>query len=121
MNFVNASKDPEMFQNVPQDDKTMATVMWFLNFFTSFIGPLIIWLIKKDESPYINQQGKNYLNYAISYAIYSVASYILTLILIGFIPLFLLSIASIVYTILAIIAVNKGEDYVVPLSIQFIK
>lgn len=37
----------------------MAIIMWILSFFTSFIGPLLIWLMKKDESAYLNQQGKN--------------------------------------------------------------
>ncbi|ANZ34511.1 DUF4870 domain-containing protein [Staphylococcus carnosus] len=121
MNFQNGSENPQRFQEVPKDDRTMAMVMWILSLFTSFIGPLIIWLMKKDESPFINQQGKNYLNYAISYAIYGVVSYILTLIIIGIIPLIAISIASIVYTIMAIIAVNKGEDYVVPFSLPIIK
>lgn len=121
MDFQNGSENPQRFQNVPKDDRTMAMILWVLSFFTSFIGPLIIWLMKKDESPFINQQGKNYFNYAISYSIYGVVSYILTLIIIGIIPLIAVCIASLVYTIMAIIAVNKGEDYVVPLSIPIIK
>lgn len=121
MNLKNQSKNPNQFLPVKQDEKTMAMLMWILNIFTGFIGPLVIWLIKKDESEYLNQQGKNYLNYAISYTIYIIGSLILTIVLIGYIPLFVLSIASFVYTIIGIISVNKGEDFVVPLTFEIIK
>ncbi|MCD9067465.1 DUF4870 domain-containing protein [Staphylococcus pasteuri] len=121
MNLQNQSKNPNQFLPIKQEEKTMAMLIWILNIFTGFIGPLIIWLIKKDESEYINQQGKNYLNYVISYGIYVIASFILTIVLIGYIPLFILSIAGFVYSIIGIISVNKGEDFVVPLTIELIK
>lgn len=121
MNLQNQSKNPHAFPNVSQNDKTIAMLIWILTIFTGFIGPLIIWLIKKDESEFINQQGKNYLNYAISYSVYLIISYILTLVLIGFIPLVVLSIAGFVYTIIGIVTVNKGEDFVVPLTFELIK
>ena len=44
-----------------KDDKTMAMLCHLLAIFTTFIGPLIIWLIKKDQSAYVNQQGKEAL------------------------------------------------------------
>ncbi len=85
-----------------QNDKTMAMLIWILNIFTGFIGPLIIWIMKKDESEYINRQGKNYLNFAISYTSYIIVSWILTIVLIGYIPLFILSIAGFVYALLVL-------------------
>ena len=78
-------------------------------------------IMKKDESEYLNQQGKNYLNYAISYTIYGIASLVLTVVLIGYLTLFVVGIAGFVYTILAILAMNKGEDFVVPFTIEIIK
>ncbi|WP_234420417.1 MULTISPECIES: DUF4870 domain-containing protein [Staphylococcus] len=80
----------------------MAMLIWILNIFTGFIGPLIIWIMKKDESEYINRQGKNYLNFAISYTSYIIVSWILTIVLIGYIPLFILSIAGFVYALLVL-------------------
>ncbi|MBO1198287.1 DUF4870 domain-containing protein [Staphylococcus simiae] len=121
MNFQNQSKNPNAFQYVSQNEKNMAMLIWLLSIFTSFVGPLVIWLIKKEESEFVNQQGKNFLNYAISYSIYLIASLVLTIVLIGYIPLFILSIAGFVYTIMAIVTVNKGQDFVVPLSIEIIK
>ncbi|MCE5090902.1 DUF4870 domain-containing protein [Staphylococcus devriesei] len=121
MNLQNQSKNPQAFQNVSQNEKSMAMLMWILTFFTGFVGPLIIWIIKKDESSYLNKQGKNYINYAISYGLYGVGALILTAVLIGYLLLFVLSIVCLVYTILAIVTVNKGEDYVVPFTIEIIK
>lgn len=66
MNLQNQSKNPQMFSQVSKEDKSLAMIMWVLTFFTSFVAPLIIWLVKKDESEYLNKQGKNGLNFAIS-------------------------------------------------------
>ena len=48
-------------------------------------------------------------------------SLVLTVVLIGYLTLFVVGIAGFVYTILAILAMNKDEDYVVPLTIEIIK
>lgn len=121
MNLLNQSKDPNAFSNLSQDEKTMSMLMWILNFFISFVGTLIIWLIKKDESAYINQQGKNYFNFYISYTIYGIGALILTTIFIGYLLLLVISIVCIVYSIIGIVATHKGEDFVVPFTIVIIK
>lgn len=121
MNLQNQSKHPHAFTNVSQNEKTMGMLMWLLSLVTGFIAALVIWIMKKDESEYLNQQGKNYLNYAISYTIYGIASLVLTVVLIGYLTLFIVGIAGFVYTILAILAMNKGEDFVVPFTIEIIK
>ena len=77
--------------------------------------------IKRDDSALIDQQGKNYLNYLISYLIYTIIASVLVFVLIGVVLLFILGIAMIIYSIVAIIFVLKGEDYVVPFTIEFIK
>ncbi len=121
MNFLNQSKNPHQFQNLSTQDKQLSMLLWILALFTNFVGPLILWVMKKDESEYLNQQGKNYFNYAISYCIYGVVSLVLMAILIGYITTFVLTVVCTVYTILGIITTNKGEDYVVPFTIEFIK
>lgn len=52
------------------DENIMAMLIYLLSLFTSIIGPLIIWLLKKDESKLVDRAGKNYLNYTISYIIW---------------------------------------------------
>ena len=54
------------------DENIMAMLIYLLSLFTSIIGPLIIWLLKKDESKLVDRAGKNYLNYTISYIIWSI-------------------------------------------------
>src|SRR5689334_1430002 len=48
-----------------QDDKTMAMLSHLLGIVLGFVGPLIIWLIKKDQSPFVDDQGKESLNFQI--------------------------------------------------------
>lgn len=121
MNLVNQSKNPHAFKDVSDNETTIAMVIWLLSFFTTFLGPLIIWVLKRDDSAFIDQQGKNYLNYLISYLIYTIIASVLVFVLIGVVLLFILGIAMIIYSIIAIIFVLKGEDYVVPFTIEFIK
>lgn len=62
------------------DENIMAMLIYLLSLFTSIIGPLIIWLLKKDESKLVDRAGKNYLNYTISYIIWSIVLVVITLI-----------------------------------------
>lgn len=121
MNYLNQSSNPNKFQHLSKQDTQLAMLMWVLALFTNFVGPLILWVMKKDESEYLDQQGKNYFNYAISYGIYGAVSFLLMLILIGYLTTFVLIVVCTVYTVLGIISTNKGEDYVVPFTIEFIK
>lgn len=89
--------------------------------FGNILGPLIIWLIKKDEMPVIDTQGKESLNFQISITIYALVSGLLCVILIGFLLLAILIIAQIVLTIIASLKANNGEFYHYPLTIRFIK
>ena len=75
---------------------------------------------KREDSAFIDQQGKNYLNFLISYLIYTVIAAILVFLLIGVLLLFILSIVIVVYSIIAIVFVLKGQDYVVPFTIEII-
>ena len=87
----------------------------------NIIGPLIYWLIKKDQSPYIDQMGKNVLNFNISFTIYFFVAGLLSFILIGFILLPILGILWLVFTIMAIVKANNNEMYNFPLTIQILK
>jgi len=86
-----------------------------------FIGPLIVWLIKKDESPFIDDQGKESLNFQISIFIYSMAAFILMFIVIGFILLPAVLVFDIVMIIIAAMKANEGEKYRYPLCIRLIR
>ena len=90
----------------------------------SIIGPLVIWLLKKEQFPFVDEQGKEALNFQITMFIYGVAaSFLIPLFCIGFIPLLAVGIADIVLIIIATIKANDGLHYryPYPLIIRFIK
>ena len=94
----------------------------------NILGPLVVWLVKREQSPEIDEHGKESLNFQISMSIYIVAlsavAFILMLIVIGFllIPVIvLLLIADVVFVIIASIRANEGQMYRYPMTIRFVK
>jgi uncharacterized Tic20 family protein len=85
------------------------------------IGPLIVWLIKKEEGPFVDQHGKEALNFNISMTIYSAISYLLVFVLIGFVLLAVLFVFFVIALITAAIKANDGKPYRYPFTIRFIK
>ena len=92
-----------------------------------FIGPLVIWLVKKDTMPFVNDQAKEALNFAITVSIAFLALLILTLMTLGVgalltVPLMLISgVAALVFIIIAAIKANEGVAYRYPFSLRLIK
>lgn len=89
--------------------------------FVGIIAPIIMWTSNKDNNAEVDRHGKNILNFNISYAIYTVVSMILIIVLIGF-PLLLVLLA--IFTITVIIAsvkASNGEYWEYPLTIKFFK
>ena len=105
---------------VSSEAKNMGMLCHLLGLF-GFIGPLIIWLIEKDKIEFVNEQGKSALNWQISLVIYFFASWILALIVIGFVLMPVLVILNIVFVVLASVKASNGESYIYPLSIKFLK
>lgn len=89
--------------------------------FGNIIVPAIIWSMKKEESEWIDDQGKESLNFQISVTIYLFVAGLLTLILIGLPLLILLGIADLALIIVAIIKSDKGERYRYPFTLRLIK
>ena len=89
-----------------------------------FVGPLVIWLLKKDSMPFASEQAKEALNFQISLFIYGIicAGLTFTLIfaVIGIPGLLILGILHLVFTILATIQAGEGKPYRYPLSIRLI-
>ena len=87
----------------------------------NFIGPLIFWLIKKDEMPMVDRAGKEALNFQLTMFIVLILSSVLTLVFVGVITLLAAAVMIIIFSIIAGIEANKGNDYSYPLTIRFIK
>lgn len=86
----------------------------------NIIGPLIIWLIKKDESEFVNDQGKESLNFQISFTIYCLVAALLIIVVVGIVLLIALGIAFLILVIIASIKANDGEKYRYPLTLRLI-
>jgi hypothetical protein len=89
--------------------------------FGSIIVPLVIWQIKKNEFPFVDEQGKEAVNFQISMLIYSIICIPLVFICIGVILLVAIGIIDIVFSLIAAIKANNGEHYRYPICIRFIK
>lgn len=94
---------------------------WFGNGIGWILLPLIIWLIKRDESPFVDEQGKEAINFQISFAIYAMICGILIYVLIGIPMIILLSLAQLVLVIIASIKAKDGVSYRYPATIRFLK
>lgn len=88
---------------------------------SGIIAPLIIWQIKKEEHPFIDENGKEAVNFQISIGIYTLISIPLCFICIGFLMLAAVAILDLVCLIIAAVKANNGEHYRYPLCIRFIK
>ncbi|PSN20165.1 DUF4870 domain-containing protein [filamentous cyanobacterium CCP5] len=89
--------------------------------FGNILGPLIVWLIKRNELPFVDQQGREALNFQISLTVYLIIAGILMSVLIGFVLLPIVAIAGLVFIILATIKANEGVAYKYPLTFRLIK
>lgn len=87
----------------------------------NIIGPLVVWLMKKDEYPFVDDQGKEALNFQISMMIYMAVAGVLVLLLVGFFLLAILGIMDFVLVIIAAVKANQGVRYRYPFTIRFIK
>lgn len=105
------------------DDKTMGMLAHLLGIL-GFLGPLIIWLIKKDESPFVDFHGKESLNFQITFIIAVLAASVLAAIpVVGCIACIIfpaLLIVDIVFCVMAAMAAKDGKLYRYPITIRFI-
>ncbi len=113
----------------PEDERTWAIVVHLappalvlLSVGTlGFLTPLIVWLVFRDRSPFVSDQAKESLNFQITLFIGYVIGFLTIFIGVGFLLLPAIWVISIVFGILAALAVNRFEWYRYPINIRFIK
>ena len=110
-----------------KDERTWAmlshfsALCMFIFPFGNILAPLIIWLIKKEEMSFVEDQAKEVMNFQISMTIYLLISGILCFILIGIPFVIGLGIFNVIITIIAGIKANDGESYQYPINLRLIK
>ena len=104
-----------------RDECNLAMLAHLLGIFTFFVGALILWIIKKDESSFVGENAREALNFQITVMIAFLAAKLLMWILIGFALVPLIYIANLVLCILGAVAASKGQLYRYPFAIRLVK
>lgn len=110
----------EMIPETPptSDEKTMALLSHVLAFVFPILAPLIIFLIKKDESKFVAEHAKESLNFQITLIIVVFALFIS---IIGIFLLWIVAIVPVVLIILATVKASEGKMYKYPFCLRLIK
>ncbi|CAD2072784.1 hypothetical protein GCM10007358_08110 [Phocicoccus schoeneichii] len=102
-------------------DNQIVMISYLSTLVTTFIIPVILWVMKKDEDRETGEALADVLNFSISYTIYLFVSGILTVVLIGFITTPIIGLLMIIFSIIGAVKSYNGERYVAPLTIKFLK
>jgi len=104
-----------------RDDTNIAILMYILSIPTIFIAPLIIWILKKEQSPFLDDQGKEVLNWCITYFIAGIVCVPLMFVGIGAFLAGILSVLHVVFGILGALKAKDGLAYRYPFALRLLK
>jgi hypothetical protein len=88
--------------------------------FGNILGPLVVWLVKKQESPYVDHHGREALNFQISATIYALICFALVFVVIGLLLLPALAIFWLVVMVIAAIRASEGVIYRYPMTLRML-
>ena len=86
-----------------------------------FVVPLVIWLMKRTESKYLDDQGKEVLNFLISFTLYFLLCLPLMIVLVGFALMAVIGLGAIALTVVAAVKTSEGSDYRYPFIFRLLK
>lgn len=129
MNDTNPAAENPIPAPIPTQDERTWGMIAHLAAFAAFVipvignmlGPLIVWLARRDQSPFVASQAKEALNFNISVALAALLCSILVFVLIGILLFVALFFAWLALTIVAAIRASEGIDYRYPVSLRLIK
>ena len=102
------------------DERNFAVLAHVLGILTSFLGALIVWLIKKDDSPFVDDQGKEAINFQITVFLAQAVAGMLTVIGVGCVLLPIIMVGNFILCILAAVAAGQGRWYRYPMTVRLI-
>ena len=114
--FLGTEQQPEYVPT--QDERTLAILSHILTLVAPLLAPLIIYLIKKDESKFVAWHAKESLNFQITVIIICIVLFIS---IIGILLLWIVGIMSLILVIIATIRASENKLYRYPFSIRLIK
>ncbi|HNY27398.1 MAG TPA: DUF4870 domain-containing protein [Candidatus Sumerlaeota bacterium] len=86
----------------------------------NIVGPLVVWLLKKDTMPFVEEQGREALNFQITLSIAWAIGFVLTFVFIGIFVLMALYVVNLVFAIIAAIKANDGISYRYPFALRIL-
>ncbi|MEM1115538.1 MAG: DUF4870 domain-containing protein [Bacteroidota bacterium] len=116
----------DTFGEPDQDERTwgliahLSALSGFVIPFGNILGPLVVWLTKRDQSAFVADQAKEALNFQITLSIAVVLGVVLIFVLIGIPILMILGLAALVMPIIAGIRANEGRRYRYPLTLRLV-
>ena len=99
----------------------LSALVGFVFPFGNIIGPMMFWIIRKDQMPLVDVNGKEAINFQISMTIYVIIAAFLVLVLIGIPLLIILALSDLILIIIASVKTSEGTPYRYPLTIRLIK
>lgn len=106
---------------ISKDARMFGMLCHLLGIFTWLVGPLIVWLIKREDDKFIDEQGKEAVNFQITLLIAYAVAGVTAAFCVGFFIGAAAWICSLIFCIMGAVKANKGEAYRYPVSIRFIK
>jgi len=85
------------------------------------LGPLVVWLVKREDHAFIDEQGKEALNFELTMLIAMLVSTLLVILIVGFVLVFVTYALAVIFPIVAAIRANEGQPYRYPLAIRLIR
>ncbi len=105
---------------IASEMRTLGMLCHLLGIFTSFVGPLILWVIKKDESEFVEDQGREALNFQLTMLIGWAISFVSSFFCIGFLLAPAIWLVTIIFGIIACVEANKGVRYRYPICLRMV-
>jgi hypothetical protein len=88
--------------------------------FGHLIGPFVLWLLKRNDAAFLDQQGKEAINFQLSVTLYGAVATLLTFVLIGFLLLWILLFFWLIVVIVAAVKASDGVSFRYPATIRFL-
>ena len=89
--------------------------------FANVLGPFIVWMLKRETYPFVDEEGKEAVNFQLTMFIGMVVGYVLTLVFIGWLILLAVVVVDLIFVLIASMKANEGESYRYPLTFRFIQ
>lgn len=121
-----AAPDTAPDKGLSKDERTMgmlahlSSLAGYVIPFGNIIGPLVVWLIKREEMPFVDDQGKEALNFQITVMLAVIACFALFFLILPLLLIPVIGIVDLVFTVIAAVKANEGEHYRYPMTLRLI-